>query len=236
MDISQIDDDLTVSLPYALEEQYTSIQRLSICHYCSINELTTILSYTPHLSHLYSIGLNYSNNRIEETVLMKLNNLVHLTLHIYDLDFDQFEEFIRKFSFNLRKFVFSTDCLDKRYLNGDRWEQLIVEYMPYLNIFDFRYVDDNIDDFEITSQYALLNRFNSAFWIKHQWFFSIRIEIDQLIYRVRPYAYVFKKNFTLEKKISYFFFREDLFDLPEHKKNSSIHNNPGAHMSIGNIG
>ena len=39
-------------IPIGTKEQYSSIQCLSICHFCTLNEFTTIMSNTSHLTHL----------------------------------------------------------------------------------------------------------------------------------------------------------------------------------------
>jgi hypothetical protein len=208
LDILNLEEELDITIPIATNKQFSSIERLSIHHYCTVNELINILSYTPRLSHLYCISLVYSSDNIEDKVWMSLTNLVHVTLGIYDLDFDEFKEFIVKLSSYLRIFTFSTQCLDKRYLDGNRWEQLILEYMPHLSTFHFSYTDDITDDFEITPDHSLINRFTSPFWIKHQWIFHLTIEKDQVIYLVRPYKYILRKIFHIYIYIN--FFQENL--------------------------
>jgi hypothetical protein len=72
---------------------------------------------------------------------MKLNNLVHLTISIHHLTFDEFEQFLVKLSSQLRILSVTIKYSDKYYLNGVRWEHLISQHIPYLNKFIFCYTD-----------------------------------------------------------------------------------------------
>jgi hypothetical protein len=59
------------------------------------------------------------------------------------------------------------------YLNADRWEQLISTHMINLRIFDLQLEYDLCND--NTGRQACeteVSKFNSLFWIKHQWFFQ----------------------------------------------------------------
>ena len=64
--------------------------------------------------------------------------------------------------------------LDNReYINADRWERLITTYMLNLRIFDFQYSYRSLDyNVEYQTFETLTNKFNSKFWIDHQWFFD----------------------------------------------------------------
>ncbi|CAF3732110.1 unnamed protein product [Rotaria sordida] len=99
-----------------------------ISHLVYLNELTHLLSYTPQLSHLYC------SNIIQSEELMKLNNLVHLSITRHNLIFDKFEEFFLKLFSQLRVLTVTINCSDNNYLNGFRWEQLINHHMPVKKI------------------------------------------------------------------------------------------------------
>ena len=62
---------------------------------------------------------------------------------------------------------------DREYINADRWERLITTYMLNLRIFDFQYSYRGLDyNVEYQTFETLTNKFNSKFWIDHQWFFD----------------------------------------------------------------
>jgi hypothetical protein len=121
-----------------------------------------------------------------------LNNLIHLTVSIHDLIFDEFEEIIIKLSDQLRLLSITIQCMDENYLDANRWKRLILEYMPYLNKFIFSYTDDIDRDFQITPCHVLINHFISSFWIERQWIFRILIQNDNINYLIRPYRYVLR--------------------------------------------
>ncbi|CAF3099833.1 unnamed protein product [Rotaria sp. Silwood2] len=60
---------------------------------------------------------------------------MHLTITTHHLTFDNFEEYFMKLSSQLSVLTVTINRSDKGYLDTDRWEQLIVHHMPYLNKF-----------------------------------------------------------------------------------------------------
>jgi hypothetical protein len=84
-------EDFSVSLPIATNEQVTSIEYLLIDHFCAFNELSAILSYTPKLRHLkFTHDLN-GDPKIGIISSITLSNLVYLSIRIYNLTFGTFE-------------------------------------------------------------------------------------------------------------------------------------------------
>ena len=79
-----------------LNDQFSSIEYLLIYHGCTLNQLINILSYTPRFSHLSLFNIIESDDDIKSEMMIKLNNLIHLTIVIYDIDFNEFEEFLLK--------------------------------------------------------------------------------------------------------------------------------------------
>jgi hypothetical protein len=157
------------------DEQFSPLKYFVINHYISLNELTDLLCYTPELTHLYCSTVIQSEDNIKSEVLMKLNNLIHLTIFINYLTFDNFEEYFMKLSSQLRVLTVAINRIDKSYLDADRWEQLIVHHMPFLEKFDFCRAEYFDDEFQINSYHPLINRFISPFWINKNWIFMIMI-------------------------------------------------------------
>jgi hypothetical protein len=175
------------TLPMATNEQYSSIEYFTISHYYTLKELIHILSYTPRLLHLYCSDFLQSDN---DNINIKLSNLVHLCIDIYELDFNKIEPFLLKFCSKLELFNVEILCSDEDYLDGHRWERFISHYMPLLNKFIFCYRHVITENFRINS---FINRFTSPFWIQRKWFFQISLEKNELIYSIEPYKYVEKK-------------------------------------------
>ncbi|CAF2033047.1 unnamed protein product [Rotaria magnacalcarata] len=122
--------------------------------------------------------------------MIKLHSLTHLTMTLYNLEFDDFEEFLLKLCSPLQLFDAKIKSRDRSYLNADRWERFISQNMTSLIRFTFRYSDIIDDEFELTFYHSLINRFTSSFWIDRKWFFKLFIKENELIYSIRPYQYV----------------------------------------------
>jgi hypothetical protein len=181
-------DQLDFHLPVPMtSDQYSSIEYLIIHHPCTLSTLADILSYTPRLSHLYCYDVIEGDDHIKSNIKMELTNLVHLSMIIYNLYFDEFQGFIRKFCSQLQFFKIQICCLDKSFLDSNRWEQMIVQHMTHLKRFLFIYHDSINENFEISPYHLLINHFTSSFWINRQWIFQLLVRKDELIYIIHPY-------------------------------------------------
>ncbi|CAF1483193.1 unnamed protein product [Adineta steineri] len=70
-------------------------------------------------------------------------------------------------------FLYGISPNTDEYIDADRWERLISTHMLNLRIFDFQYTSDRFDpDYKHPEFETLVNKFNSQFWIEHQWFFN----------------------------------------------------------------
>ncbi|CAF4237710.1 unnamed protein product [Rotaria magnacalcarata] len=181
---------LCITIPIAAQNQFSSIEYLLIYHRCTFNQLTSILLHTPRLSHLHCFNIIESKDQSKSELMIKLHNLTHLTMTLYNLEFDELEEFLLKLCSQLQLFHVKIESRDRSYLNADRWERFISQNMPSLIKFIFRYTDTIDDEFELTFYHSLINRFSSSFWIDRKWVFKLFIEEDELIYSIRPYQYV----------------------------------------------
>ena len=221
IDISEY-DQLNITVPIAVGEQFSPIESLVICHCCPLDELTDLLSYTPRLSHLYCSNVVQSDNEIKFDVLMKLTNLIHLTVGIInELDFDEFEECLVKLCSQLKLFKVTIRHSNRNFLDSDRWKQLILQYMPHLNRFIFCYIDVIDDDFQMDPCHSLINGFTSSFWIDRKWIFKILVENDKLVYLIRPYEYILKKNSSSSQIFRLDFFRKTWIDYQEYIPNEN---------------
>jgi hypothetical protein len=189
----------TIPLPIATDKQFSTIEYLIIDHYCTLTELITILSYTPRLSHLICKQRLQSSRFIERQVLSQISNLTHISIHCC-LWFDELEILIKNISSQLQELRIGT-YRDSAYLDADRWEQLITQFMPRLRLFKFKYIQKIIEDLHVTPYHARINRFNSLFWNQHQWLFSLSIDTDNqqdtvIVYSISPYRYRENNNFV----------------------------------------
>ncbi|CAF3653678.1 unnamed protein product [Rotaria sp. Silwood1] len=95
-------------------------------------------------------------------------NLTDITLTFHNVTFNEIEEFLSKTSHYLQRLRF-TIRENSTFLRATRWNQLIINHMPNLYMFDFMYLvsqDDSLSEY-INADH-LLNSFKSSFWTKQQ--------------------------------------------------------------------
>jgi len=124
-------------------------------------------------------------------ISFQLFHLTSCTIRICYLKFNQFEIFIKKISSQLRKLYF-IPLNDITYLDADRWERLIIEFIPYLHTFYFKYSDVIFSQLNLQSYHTLIHRFTSLFWIEKGWIFNIQIDLNywpsiEIIYSIQSY-------------------------------------------------
>ncbi|CAF2851047.1 unnamed protein product, partial [Rotaria sp. Silwood2] len=196
--------DITVSLSIATNEQQVStIEYLIIDHPCAYNELYNIISYTPQLRRLKFLNLSESNISIEVIKPMTLSNLTHLSINNYQMTFDEFEIFIKKlYSSKLKVLSFTTIVQDIAYLDANRWEEFILQNLPKLEEFYFKYSTYFEDHYETPMYSGKRDQFISPFWIERRWILQAEIELDNLIYSIRPYKKRWYEYNTQHKMIN----------------------------------
>ncbi|UJR15705.1 hypothetical protein I4U23_002640 [Adineta vaga] len=168
---------LTMSLPINKSEKYSQIKYIIINHACKLDELIILLSYTPSLTHLTCMDICEPDQVIAEMIPLKMMNLISITIKMCNVQFHQFEIFIRYFCQQLRYFSMNTSY-DACYWDANRWEQLISKYMQSLRVFKFTYDEYFYQNIELASYHEQLNQFTNSFWMKHGWFFRIIVDID----------------------------------------------------------
>ncbi|CAF2147908.1 unnamed protein product, partial [Rotaria magnacalcarata] len=181
-------DDVTISLPIANNEQMSSIEHLITSHPCVVDELSAITSYTPNLRRLKFLYLSNRNVRIGSIKSMALSNLTNLSISMYnEISFDKLKIFIEKLNSKLKSFSLTTIVEDVTYLDANRWEELILTKLPQLEKFDFRYSAYFADDYDTPSYFGQPNQFISPFWLERRWILEIEVEFENVIYVIRPY-------------------------------------------------
>jgi hypothetical protein len=82
---------------------------------------------------------------------------------------------------------------DMEYVNANRWQQLISTHMSNLRIFDFQHKDRSwVRGIDRQAYEDEIGKFNSPFWIQHQWFFEYQYYKTQhfeniIVYSINPY-------------------------------------------------
>jgi len=151
-----------------------------------------ILSYVPQLRRL-SIPVFFESDKKRRNMFpIVLNSLTHISLRLDFINFDHFELLIKDLFHNLQILCITTSH-DITYLDADRWQHLILSHMPNLSIFNIQYIYFEKSNGNAISIFdALINKFNSSFWIERQWFFATQyhceLDYDNIIfYSTKPY-------------------------------------------------
>ena len=155
--------------------EFSTIENLVINNEISIDQLHVLLTYVPQLRRLTIGHLKESkHNRTEKSS----NCLTHVSLKLNNVSFNDFEMLVTNHfrQVEVSSITMQYIGLDRdstQYLNADRWERLISTHMLNLRVFDFQQSYRGLDsENECQTFETLINKFNSTFWIKHQWFFD----------------------------------------------------------------
>ncbi|CAF4085144.1 unnamed protein product, partial [Rotaria sp. Silwood1] len=166
-------------------EQLTNIEYLVINHSCTFNQISTIISYTPELYYLNLMKSydSYLNNAM--ILPMNLFSLTYLSIKICDIMLDELELFIEETGCNL-KVLRITRLYERDYLDADRWQQLIEDYLPDLEEFYLKY-HEKIDPEAAISNALPSDNFRSLFWIERQWLMDVEMNSLKIDCSIRSY-------------------------------------------------
>ena len=190
----QISDFLSIDT-----NKSSPIEYLVIHNESTLEELNLVLAYVPHLRRLSWHKLNTTNNYKQQK--LQLKHLTNVSLEFENIPFHDFQSMIMNLFHYLEILQLTITSSNREYLNPNRWEQLISNYIPNLRIFDFQHRNKlrPISDISLTCM-QLNTLFTSSFWSKHQWFFTHQCiwqgsYYEALLYSTNPYRY--KKFFCL---------------------------------------
>ena len=157
---------------------FSPIEYLAINNDVLSSELRILLSYVPQLRRL---SLSYLCGRpinlLHRNPLV-LNHLTDVYLNLHSIHFHEFELLVSCFLRQVQILRFTSvstynSAPEMEYLNANRWQQLIVTYMPNLRIFDFQHQQHLYRPLVDRQSYQIeINKFKSSFWTEHHWFFD----------------------------------------------------------------
>jgi hypothetical protein len=177
--------NVTISLPMPSSQSANTIEYLVIDHPCNSQDLSNIISYTPNLSRLsVNKALNIKENF---PIIFPLSNLTNLAIDLPSMSFNEFEIMISKIDAKLKILRLYILFDNRVYLDARRWKQLILQYLPGLEKFYFKYFDFIIEYFETQRYSEIRNEFFSSFWIERQWILEAETDDEVTIYSIRPY-------------------------------------------------
>ncbi|CAF3979001.1 unnamed protein product [Rotaria sp. Silwood1] len=188
---SFFDPEWRITLSITINEQFSGIKYLVIDHFCTLDEIITILLCTPQLCRLTCKQVDESKKIIVIDALKTIFSLTRISISKCYANCDELEMFLINISPQLQVLRINT-FRDVTYLDANRWERIISQHLLYLNIFEFQYEESIYGELEVTDYHESLNKFNSLFWIKRKWFFKISIDTHNwntnfIVYSIFPY-------------------------------------------------
>lgn len=151
-----------IPLPIALHSSST-LKSLILHGHCRLDQLISILSYTPQLQHL-SCQYLYGSGSSDMNFSL---NLMSIYFILYRITFDELKGLLSKIGYSLKKLRIEKSN-DENYFHAEQWEDLIGNSMRNLMIFQFDYsllIPEHFDR-------RLIDRFSSKFWVERKWFFD----------------------------------------------------------------
>jgi hypothetical protein len=227
IDSDDMEEELNISLPFATNERFSTIEYLNISHNCTSQQLFSIIRHTPQLRHLICKNLIGSGTGNKQ--LVTLANLIYLSIDCASMKLAEFESIMTNLSSQLQ--VLNIEYyLDKDYLDADRWEQMIKNHIPHLRKFDCKYRAFDLSKDLKNSFYMIMNQFTSPFWTEQPWFFQAEISNDVIMYSI--YSHQYAKKPILLQKTSLSFSRKRWFDDYEHANIDRCLNQSTEHSII----
>jgi hypothetical protein len=126
---------------------------------------------------------------IELCPIRLLTGLKYVSLKLNLISFDQLGYLALCF-FRFVNVLRISTSIDPAYLDAEQWEELILDCMPNLRIFDINH-EGGAEGTEST-YHGLIDQFTSSFWIERQWFFTHQHQGEErfdggIFYSTNPY-------------------------------------------------
>jgi hypothetical protein len=195
-------EECYITKPLSITSNHSSsIEHLVIKDKFHINTLMVLLSYIPHLRHLSIDCLYRPDNEQIKSCSITFNQLTYIDLHMKNIVFDDFVSLIRILSPPLDTLRLSVHD-DTTYLDGQKWQELILSEMPYLRIFDidvsYFQSSTHFDVGRISKWESLFPAFQSSFYFDRRWFFASQYFGSFIFfYSTDPYRYCQLLSFSL---------------------------------------
>ncbi|CAF1002696.1 unnamed protein product [Adineta steineri] len=181
------EDDISISLPIATNEQLSAIEYFIINHHCAFDTLCTLISYTPQLCHLSLLYLSDCDSDNEIILSVILPNLTYLSIESCNVTFENLEALIIESECNLKVLHVSFYYYYNVYFDDDPWEELIINYLPELKKLHLEYRHDIDPELGSSSNFKLPDQFNSLFWNKKKWVLEVEMCGMEYLYTIRSY-------------------------------------------------
>ncbi|CAF4352541.1 unnamed protein product [Rotaria sp. Silwood2] len=95
-------EELFIEMPIILNERFSTIEYLIIDYSCTLNQLDYLLCHTPRLCHLRCERLVESDENVKKNQSTTLSHLTYISIGECQVEFDDFEMFFKEISFQLK--------------------------------------------------------------------------------------------------------------------------------------
>jgi hypothetical protein len=165
----------------------SSITNLTISK-CYLNGLHQILKNTSRLKYLNAQHIdNFEYSMMNKDEYSTNHHAIHLKQLIIKKFEGEFSDLVMilKQTPNLKILIIDTHCnIDM--IDASQWQHLITSSLPYLNIFKFNFICDNVH--QINYIHEKLKLFQNDFWQKqHQWYNEYLLTGDSILIYTIPY-------------------------------------------------
>ena len=170
-EINQITDELGPSFDFLNGYKISPIEHLVINGRFRFEAFDDLLQCLPKLRRL---SIDYLTGNLDADVepLSNLSNdLKYVSLNLDNRIQPHRLEKLIKYFFRTVEVLRLMTRHNQSYFHAERWEQLILSYLPNLRVFDLNHIDTVIDDNYLTHYFKIQN-FDSSFWIRQQCFFT----------------------------------------------------------------
>jgi hypothetical protein len=181
----------SISLPMATNRQFSTIETLVINHHCTFDDLAYLTSYTPKLRHLNVSETSIIDSDIETMLPMNLPNLTDIHIDLHSMTFNELEMIMIKLGLKLNV-LHCFVVLNAIFLDGHRWKQFILQYLPDLKKFYLKFKDLIHHKHQHAIYSGEPNQFTSSFWIERRWILEFIIMGEEINYSIHPYRYIEK--------------------------------------------
>ena len=177
-------EDKQIKTPIETEISISGLEILNIDHDCSIDQFNRITSSTPQLRRLRCQKFHSWIDQVSNT----LEHLQWVSIGHWNGNFEQLEIFFQQIRCaKLENLSLISGSNDLRYLDADRWEEIIHRYIPHLSRLNFQLSEWFAIDDTDRMMHKQMRQFTRPFWIEHQWKFQLKMTHRRMIYSIHSY-------------------------------------------------
>jgi hypothetical protein len=189
-----------IPIPSTSNQEPSNLEYLAVNHLIFIDEILSIINYTPKLRHLFLGALDGQNAPLITTssIIPKLPQLTKLIIQESTLAVDDLESLLSAFDCRLKTLKIETDSYF-RFRIDEQWKKLMNTTLSDLNIFKIDFTIQSVRWFHAFGEYhdydededkcriqSSIDFVCDPFWYDHGWLAQIHVStssVQSLFYR-----------------------------------------------------